>query len=408
MEATRKRKAFPRARVSRRNATRRWCIPPALLHEPDELLEAWQLFDELPGQVGLVLWQSLRDVTLWAAMPDERREGLFTDQAAHRRLNELLDSGAEPALEVSLTTLAALVGAPASANPEIISLVCLQVSQWAEARGAMATAMAYAQAAALTCPEEPGPALAAGSLALRWKRSARAETWLRRCIGLARRRRDWGPYAEAYVELGVLYTRRGERGPAHRYYVQGMRAARRHGMLQVRGAALHGLLLLALEAGALEDAERYGRAALRAYGRGNVRTAELLHDMAYVWVRREQYGRAIPALQRLLATRVDPVDRALTLGILAHAAAGAADQALYRESWSDAWTLVTRRPGHEEKHARTLLELARASALIRDWAHVEQAVRLADRTTSRHREPIIAAQVEELAAALRDRRTAED
>ncbi|HEU4562097.1 MAG TPA: hypothetical protein VFS20_29990 [Longimicrobium sp.] len=408
MEAARKRRAFPRARVSRRNATRRWCIPPALLHEPDELLEAAQVFDELKGQVGLVLWQSLRDVTLWAQMPEERREGLFTDDAAHRRLSELLDSGAEPALEVSLTTLAALVGAPAAANPEIISLVCLQVSQWAEARGAMATAMAYAQAAALTSPEEPGPALAAGSLALRWKRSARAETWLRRCIGLARRRRDWGPYAEAYVELGVLYTRRGERGPAHRYYVQGMRAARRHGMLQVRAAALHGLLLLALEDGALEEAEKFGRAALRAFGRGHARTAELLHDLAYVWVRREHYTRAIPALQRLLPSRVETVERAVTLAILAHAAAGVGDQRLYQESWIDAWTLITRRPGQEEMHSRALLELARASALIRDWSHVEQATRLASKNVSHHREPIIAAQVEELAAALRARHAEEE
>ncbi|HET7229283.1 MAG TPA: hypothetical protein VFJ16_04740 [Longimicrobium sp.] len=374
------------------------------MHEPEELLEAAQVFDELPGQVGLVLWQSLRDVTLWASMPDERREGLFTDAAAHKRLEELLVSGAEPALEVSLTTLAALVGAPASANPEIVGLVCLQVSRWAEARGAMATAMAYAQAAALTCPEDPGPALQAGSLALRWRRSARAETWLRRSIGLARRKRDWANYAEAYVELGVLYTRRGEPEPAYRYYIQGLRASKRHSMTHVRGAALHGLLLLAMEAGALDDAERFGRGALRAFGRGHARAPELLHDMAYLWVRRQEYSRAIPLLQRLLPTRVDTVDRAVTLSILAHAAAGSADSRLYQESWIDAWTLITRREGHEEKHTRSLLELARASALIRDWPHVEQAVRVAVRATSQHREPVIAAQVEEMAAAIRDHR----
>jgi hypothetical protein len=367
------------------------------------MLEAAQLFEEMPGRVGLVLWQSLRDVTLWASVPDERRDGLFTPQAANRRLTELLASGAEPALEVSLTTLAALVGAPGSANPDIISLVCLQVSQWAEARGAMATAMVYAQAAALTCPEEPGPALAAGSLALRWRRSARAETWLRRSIGLARRKCEWGPYAEAYVEMGVLYVRRGQPGPAHRYFVQGMRAARRHGMLPVRGAALHGLLLLAMEANALDDAERYARAAMRSYGRGHGRVPELVHDVAYLWVRREHYARAIPMLQKLLPSRLEPVERALTFSVLARAAAGVGDRRLYQESWIDAWTLVTRREGHEDRHARTLLELARASAAIGDWPHVEQAVRLAAKTPIGRREPIIAAQVEELAAAIRTR-----
>lgn len=405
MEAAKKRKASPRARVSRRNANRRWCIPPALMHEPDELLEASQVFDELPGQVGLVLWQSLRDVTLWAGVPDERREGLFTDAAANRRLGDLLRSGAEPALEVSLTTLAALVGAPASANPEIISLVCLQVSQWAEARGAMATAMAYSQAAALTAPEDPGPALATGSLALRWHRSARAETWLRRCIGLARRKRSWIVYAHAYVELGTLYRRRGESAPAHRFFVQGFRAARRHGMIELRGAALHGLLQLALEAGALDDAERYARAASRAYGRTSARVPELLYDVADLYVRKEEYARAIPILLRLAPTRVEPVERAQTLSMLAHAAAGAGEEKLYRENWQDALAEITRRPGLEERHLRALLQLARAAALAGDWKHVEEAVRLAGDHANRYREPALAAQVDELAAALRSRRS---
>src|SRR2546423_14807715 len=106
MMAEQRRKATPRARVSRRSAGRRWCIPPALQHEPEELLEAAQILDEIPGPVGLLLWQSLRDVTLWAAMPVDRREGLFGTEAAHQRLSELLASGAEPALETSLTTLA--------------------------------------------------------------------------------------------------------------------------------------------------------------------------------------------------------------------------------------------------------------------------------------------------------------
>jgi len=400
MEAARKRKATPRARFSRRNANRRWCIPPALLHEPEELLEASQVFDELPGQVGLVMWQSLRDVTLWASVPVERREGLFTDSAAARRLAELLTSGAEPALEVSLTTLAALVGAPASANPDIVSLVCLQVSQWAEARGAMATAMAYSQAAALTSPEDPAAALAAGMLALRWKRSARAETWLRRCIGLARRKGAWLPYAQAYVELGLLYARRGEGGPAYRYYVQALRAARRHGMMELRGIALHGLLRLTMRRGDLDEAERIGRAALRAFGRTHPRVGELLFDMSELWVRKEQYGRAIPVLQRLVPTRIDPVERAQTLAFLAHAAAGTGDLHLYQESWLDAWTVITRRPTTLDRHMRAVLELARAAMLLRDWPHVEQASRLSSEHGNPHRDPEVAAEMAALSDAV--------
>ncbi|HVG43987.1 MAG TPA: hypothetical protein VM890_04630 [Longimicrobium sp.] len=379
-------------------------MPPALQHEPDELLEGAGVLDELPSEVGLVLWQSLRDVTLWASVPPEARAALFTPQAARERLGALLASGAEPALEVSLTTLAALVGSPETANPEIVSLVCIQVSRWAEERGAFAAAMGFAQAAAQVLPLDASPALAAGTLALRWRRSARGETWLRRAVGLARRRRQWEPYAQAYVELGGLYTRRGQRVLAQRFFVQGLRASRRHGLIAVRGSALHGLLVVAMEAGELDEAERYARGALRAYGRGHPRLPELVHDMAYLWVRRENYARAIPTLEKLLPTRVEPVERALTLAILARAAAGAGKTELYQESWMDALTVVKRRPEDTEKHARALLEMARASVLMRDWHHVEQAVRLASASVSPHGERAVAVQVEELAAMVRQQR----
>jgi len=406
MKPRKPRKAPSRARVSRRNASRRWCVPPALLHEPEELLEGSGVLDELPGAVGLILWQSLRDVTLWAAVPEEARAGLFTPQAARARLTELLASEAEPALEVSLTTLAALVGAPEMANPEIVSLVCIQVSRWAEERGAFAAAMGYAQAAAQVLPLDASPALAAGSLALRWRRSARAETWLRRAVGLARRRRQWEPYAQAYVELGTLYTRRGQTALAQRFFVQGLRASRRHGLMAVRGTALHGLLLLAMEAGALDDAERYARGAMRAYRRGHPRLPELVHDLAWLWVRRESYARAIPMLEKLLPTRVEPVERALTLAIFARAAAGVENMDLYQERWLDAWAVINRRPEEAERHARALLELARASVMVRDWHHMEKAVRLASSAASPRGERAVAVQVEELEEMLRQQKSA--
>ena len=404
MEARKRKKAPTRARVSRRNASRRWCIPPALLHEPEEVLEGVGVLDELRTPVGLVLWQSLRDVTLWAEVDAEERAGLFQPAAARARLGALLASGAEPALEVSLTTLAALVGSPETANPEIVSLVCIQVSRWAEGRGTVGTAMGFAQAAALALPLDAGPALAAGALALRWRRLARAETWLRRAIGLARRMKQWEPYAQAYVELGSLYVRRGQPEPAERFYLKGWRAARRFGLPAVRGAAQHGLLVQALEAGELEAAERYARGAMKAYGRGHPRLPELRHDVAYLWVRMEAWGRAIPVLNRLLPARVEPVERALTLAILARAAAGAGDTALYQESWMDALAVVRRRPADAGKHARAMLEMARASVLANDWSHVEQVVRLAADSVSPQAEQGVAAQLAEISDLLRARR----
>src|SRR3954468_3472754 len=108
-----------RARVSGRNATRRWCIPRALQHEPGELLEAAELLDEVPSPAGVLLWQSLRDVMLWNEAAPPRGE-LFAPGAGERRRAELQRAGLEPALEVSLTTLATLLDAPAMAEGEII------------------------------------------------------------------------------------------------------------------------------------------------------------------------------------------------------------------------------------------------------------------------------------------------
>ncbi len=394
------RSSTSRARGRRRNASRRWCIPPAILREPDETLEASQILEENKGDLGLLLWNSLRDVSLWASVEPERREGLFTPESADKRLRQLQEARVEPPLEVSLTTLVAVVGSPGSASAEIVTLVCIEISRWAQARGAFGTALAFAQAAALASPEEASPAYTVGSLALRWGRHARAETWLRRSIGLARRGKDWQSYAQAYVDMGVLYARRDMHGTARRYYTQAMRAGRRHGLLAVRGAALHGLFLLAMEAGELDDGERYARAAMRAYGRGHPRLAELLHDVAYLWVTRESFGRAIPMLQKLLVARTGPGERALTLAILARAAAGTGERRLYEEAWSNAWGLINR-PGAREDHARTLLELARAAARLKDWIRMEQATRLHASQPPRQADRKVSEQLAELAAFAR-------
>ena len=145
----------------------------------------------------------------------------------------------------------------------------------------------------------------------------------------------------------------------------------------------------------LTKAERYARGAMRAYGRGHPQLPALVHDVAYLWVRRENYERAIPMLQKLLPTRVQPVERALTLAILARAAAGAGDTRLYQESWMDAWAVINRHPHEARKHARALLELARGSAIAWDWSHMEQAVRLILASTPPAERSLVA-QVEEL------------
>ena len=400
MDSATKGSARLRPRTPRRSSARRWCIPPAILRETDETLEGTSLLEEIRGEAGLLLWHSLRDVTLWAEVTPAERAALFAPPAAAERLRLLRAAAVEPALEVSLTTLAALVGNPSGASAEIVTLVCLQVSRWAQDRGAPNTSLAFAQAGALASPEDAAAALTVGVLALHFRRLARADTWLRRTIGLARRRRDWTSYAQAWVELGRLQTRRGARDAARRALVKGTRASRRHGLLAIRAAALHGLFVLALESGDFDDAERFARLAMRAYGRGHAIQPELQHDLARLWVLRGAHDRAVPALQRILPTRVQPRERVETLALLARAAAGAGNRPLYQESWWDAWTLVER-GGDDESLARALLDMAHASATLRDVPRLDQACRHVVRGPLHRVEPRVIAEVEALAATLR-------
>jgi tetratricopeptide (TPR) repeat protein len=354
---------------------RRWCVPPAVLRDPPESLEGAAVLDEVGGGLGVLLWQCVRDVTLWAAADgDEERRGLFSAGAGARRQALLRAAAAEPALELALTTLGALADDPGAASPALLTVVCGQVSRWAWEQGRGGTALAFAQAAALASPEDAVAALQVGRLALRLRRHARAESWLRRTIGLARRSGHWQSYAESYVELGELYAERAVPATARRMLMKAIRASRRHGLGAVRGSALQALFRMAVAEGRPDEAERLARAAIRAYGRGHPRLACLLHDLAALWVEQERYSRALPVLQRLLAHREEPRDQLATLALLARAAAGAGDRRAFEEAWSGAWGLL-RRLDDASVPPGTMVELARGAAMVRDWERMEQAVR---------------------------------
>src|SRR5215213_3045260 len=71
----------------------RWHVPPALVHG-NESLEGTEILDEFSGAAGLALWQSMRDVMLWAGArePDERA-GLFHAGAHEQRLRQIEQAG---------------------------------------------------------------------------------------------------------------------------------------------------------------------------------------------------------------------------------------------------------------------------------------------------------------------------
>lgn len=390
---------------ARRGTHRPWCLPPAVTREPGETLEGMHVLDEFPAELSLLLWSALRDVSLWALTPEERREGLFSPNTAIRRADEQARTQLDPALELHLGTLAGVVSHPAQASDEVVTLTCLAVSRWAREHGGMGTAVAFAQAAALASPEDPEPALAVGRLAVEWGRPARAETWLRRAIGLARRARDWECYGAANVALGDLSLRAERLPAAERFYVYAMRAARRQQLRVVGAEALHGLMRVRMAAGDdLEAAERYGRLARRRFGRLHPRVPELEMDMARLFLARGEWERAAPLLRRLLGVFTEAGRRMVCHAMLAHAAAAQGDPVGYERSWKEAWNL--KEPLGTVPHtADALVHLGRAAALTHDWLRVQQTVRAFNDLRPDLRPGPPAAEMTELAGMVRDHRS---
>ena len=399
------------AKRRRRRGLRRWCLPPPQLREPGEALEGMHVLEELPPDVALALWTALRDVMLWSATPAERRAALFSPGADARRPRIEGDRQLPTALVPPLTTLATVVSHPGEAIPEVVSRMCLEVARWGREQNAMGTAVSFAQAAALAWPDAPAPALEVGRLAVEWGRLQRAETWLRRAIGLARRARDWESYGGAYVVLGEIYLRYAVRAgatpgttrpgtrleAAARYYEQAARVSRRHRLRLVRAEAMHGMMRVCMETGDLEQAELYARRALRLYRRDHPRRPELESDVARLMMRTGQHERAVPLLQRLLSGPAD-ADRRLECGaMLAHAAAHVGDRPLYERSWSAAWSLLDGREGSPA----ALVQLGRAAARASDWLRVQQTVRAFSELSSEQRQSPAAAEMEEIAGLAR-------
>ncbi|HEX6369119.1 MAG TPA: hypothetical protein VF006_09305 [Longimicrobium sp.] len=374
-----------------------------MTREPGETLEGVHVLDEFPAELSLLLWSALRDVTLWAATPEERRAALFSPNAEARRRELAAQVRLDPALELALATLVSVVSHSAETRPMVVREMCLDVSRWARQKGGMGTAVAFAQAAALASPQEPVPALAVGRLAVEWGRPARAETWLRRSIGLARRARDWESYGGACVVLGEIYLRGGQLRVAERFYLFAARVARRQQLRAVRAQAMHGLMRVRMAVGEdLDAAERFAELAKRAYGRAQP-NADLEHDWAHLLVQRGEWDRAVPVLRRQLAVVTDAGKRMVCHALLAHTSARRGDAEVYERSWKEAWALKDD-PAAAPHTPTALVHLGKAAAHVRDWLRVQQTVRAFSDLRPEHRRGPAADAMAELARQVDDHR----
>ncbi len=349
--------------------------PPGLLFATGETLPGAEILSELREPAGVALWQAAHDVDLWSRAAPDGRGRIFATGALERRLGALERAAPHPEVEPLLARLAALLlGDPASAAPKEVAAACLGVAAWAGRRGATATALTFAQAAAMATPEEAHPALEAGLLALALSLTperkekargdeARAESWLRRALVLARRERSNLAYARANVALGGIYARREQPLVARRFYLFALRRARRSGLREEKAAGLHGLFDLARGGGIPEDAETQARGAMRVYGAAHPRAPELWRGWVRWRLARDPEAEIVGPGDERLPFHGPAAARARLLAVLAREAAeaGAAEQ--FQRAWSRAWDLLGRNARRETERGRaeTFLELGWAA-----------------------------------------------
>ncbi len=192
--------------------------PPTLLGSA-EPYEGFALVDEVRSRTGVVLWITLRDLMLWASTREDLRARLFSKIAYGQMRSRLQGEEVPSDVQAPLLVLSEVLREGTTVAPSELAQAAMRVSRWAGEQNLPHTAISFAQAAALLLPERADLSYRVGLLCRRNAQYARAETWFRRTIVLARRREDAQSYAMSWNSLGNLYMRRGQHRAAERAFL---------------------------------------------------------------------------------------------------------------------------------------------------------------------------------------------
>ncbi|HEU0015134.1 MAG TPA: tetratricopeptide repeat protein [Longimicrobium sp.] len=377
---------------------RPWMVPPGLL-VLSEPFEGFHILEELGNESGLLLWQCLRDVDLWTSADRAHRGVIFADGALHQR-QRWLERQPDGVVRRIAESCAVVLQRPMRLRGEEVADLCEEASTWASDTGLPRTAVAFAQRCAMAAPEAAGAAYLVGLLARRNADYKRADTWFRRCLALARRKRDWRHYGMAHIGIANIHIQRGDGAAARNRLTRALRTARRHGLWGVKAMAFHDLFCIEATAGEHALAEGYAKAAYRAYGPSHPRLPALAHDVAWHWVLQKQFHRALPVLCALAPHFERHVERMIVTSSIARAAGGAGETEIFETAWGEVWRMVQTRLA-TERVAEALVNLAHGAAALGQSVRVEMAASQALTVARRRGEAQERLAAEELLAHLR-------
>ncbi|HEX6037422.1 hypothetical protein [Longimicrobium sp.] len=334
---------------------------------------------ELPQEVALTTWQTLSSVLLWAGQEPAWRGDLFEVTAMREWEERLLREEWDPELRDPLAVLVGELARLEHGSPQAIAQACLCVTDWATERCYWATAIAFAEAAGLSWPEQPQYAWTAGRLMRARGLVREATAWLKRAERVAVHKRDRDLQARALISQGNLHAFvGGDLRKALKAHGDALRIARRHGLRNREGEAMHDLFVVTWYLGRSREAEEYAAGAVEIYkSSSHPRLPALAHDIATSWAAEGCYGPALQVLEAAAAQFDEPSDRLQVLASLAFAAAGSGNAVAFSAVTGEIQSLPD--PVVDQSGA-ALLDVARGAALLADWALAEQ---LASRVVER-------------------------
>lgn len=348
----------PEGQARSRGPKRRWTIPP-----PPALsavgLEGAAILDEVPGPLGLELWQRFRDAVAWSGIPaTERISGLgsassYLDSDEFRRAAK-----GEPALARPLGVLAALHHGRLT-NARVAAKAASVFAEWAASRGFDETAALFSGLAARMRPRDPDLAFAAGRAERRCSRYPVAVEWFTRAVGLARRAGDDAAYASAYLGWGLLEEQRGDRAAARKRYERARKAAMRGSLHQLAAAAEHNMIALSVPYDTFDVGFAHVVAAYKLYDESEAERLALLALDAGVFL--AEHGYYAPAMLLYDASLPHQARPAVLTALQANVARAAAALG-ERDRFQAAFDLLMREDALSGEFApASLAELARAA-----------------------------------------------
>jgi tetratricopeptide (TPR) repeat protein len=378
---------------------RRWRIPPPLRGDVGfNGPEGMAVLEEIGGLLGSLVWGTLRSVTAWVETPVEDRPGMFPEDAARRRMAEVLEASPPASIEGALTDLAQLLEQPADVDPAAVGVACTRIARWADDRAYPYTAAQFFQVAANTCLTNPEYALAAARAARDLADYSRAEVWLQRAVGLSRQAARWDLYTKSFLSYGTMFRRRGNLPAARRAAERARRRAARHGLQHLQAAASHDLLVVASTSGKLDEAEAHARDAMRLYPADESRLHTLAHDVGCLWIKTGDIDGALLLFRASLRSSSDAF-RPFVAGSMALAAgiAGAHDDFFAAKAAIDK---LEPGPGHSEAWS----EIGEGALRLGFVDVAEEAVAKASAIATARREHRIEFTVDDLRARIDEAR----